>query len=359
MLKVRSLKFTGDRWLLILPLVLSIFGLFMIFDASAAAASRDFGDRFYYVKHQALWLLFGWMSFTFLSQVSLSWLKKMALPAFLVSLILLVIVLIPGVGREVYGGRRWLSVFGFGLQPSEIVKVTLTLYLATLFEKKKNFWSFIFILGVVLGLILLEPDLGTGVLIAAIAFTIYFVAGAPLQEIGLIFLAGGIIGPLLILLSPYRKQRLLTFLNHSFDAQGASYHVRQILIALGSGGLLGRGLGQSRQKFLFLPEVTTDSIFAIAAEEFGFLGATLLILAFFYLLYRVFKLALAAGDPFSRLVVIGLTASIGLQTLINLGAMVTLVPLTGVPLPFVSYGGSSLLVCLAAMGIIYNISKTV
>jgi len=359
MLKARRTKITGDRQLLILPLALSLFGLFMIFDASSAAAWRDFGDRFYYVKHQALWLLLGWVFFAFFSWVNLFWLKKIALPAFLVSLILLVVVLIPGVGREVYGGRRWLPIMGFGLQPAEIMKITLTLYLATLFEKRKNFWSFVLILGLVLGLVLLEPDLGTGVLVATIAFVVYFLAGAPMKEIGLMALAGAIAGPLLILLSPYRKQRLLTFLDHSFDAQGASYHVRQVLIALGGGGFLGRGLGQSRQKFLFLPEVTTDSIFAIIAEEFGFVGATVVILVLFYLLYRAFRLILKVKDPFSQLLIAGLTASIGLQTLINLGAMVALVPLTGVPLPFISYGGSSLLVCLSAMGIIYNISKNV
>jgi cell division protein FtsW len=351
-----SLK-KGDRWFFFLPLLLSVFGLFMIFDASSAAALADFGDKFYYLKHQAIWVLLGMAFFFFFAFFDFHRLKKLALPLLIISLVFLVMVLIPGLGREIYGGRRWLSLGPVGFQPGELVKLTLTLYLATFLEKKKSFWPFLILVGGILALLMLEPDLGTASIVAASAFCLYFTAETSLKEIAGLALLALLAGPLLVITSAYRRQRLLTFLNASWDPQGASYHVRQILIALGSGGLFGRGLGQSRQKFLFLPEVTTDSIFAIIAEEFGFLGAITLIFAFFLLVFRGLKLAVEIQDPFGRLLAAGITVYLGVQVLVNLGAMVTLIPLTGVPLPFISYGGSSLLVSLAGMGILYNISR--
>jgi cell division protein FtsW len=347
----------GDRLLFFLPLTLSLFGLLAIFNASSLSALRDFNDKFYYLKHQAVWFVLGTGSFIALSLFDYRQLRKLAFPGLLITLFLLLIVLIPGIGREVYGGRRWLNFGFFGFQPAELAKLSLVIYLSTLFEKRREFWPFLSLTGLVLVLLLLEPDLGTASLLGATAFGLYFLAGAPLKEIVTILGLGATLGPLLILFSPYRKARLLTFLNSSFDPSGASYHVRQILIALGSGGLLGRGLGHSRQKFLFLPEVTTDSIFAIIAEEFGFLGASVLVAAFLFLIYRGLKAALKAKDKFGQLLASGIIIYIGLQTMVNLGAMVALIPLTGVPLPFISYGGSSLLISLAGMGIVYNISR--
>jgi cell division protein FtsW len=239
------------------------------------------------------------------------------------------------------------------------MKMSLIIYFANYFEKKIDLIRFGTITGLVLFLVMLEPDLGTAVIITSISLCLYFVAGAPVKHMLKILAVCLVIGPLLILVSPYRKQRLLTFLNSSFDVQGASYHIRQILIALGSGGIFGRGLGQSRQKFLFLPEVTTDSIFAIIAEEFGFIGASILILLFVIMVLRGIRIALLTRDSFLRLLVTGIIFFIGIQALINLGAMVALVPLTGVPLPFISYGGSSLMICLAGMGIVYNVSRKI
>lgn len=358
MQNIRFLKQKGDRWLFFLPFFLSLFGLLMIFEASSVAAGHDFGDHFYYLKHQAVSLVLGVGLFLVFARLNYRWLKTLALPGLLVSLVLLVAVLIPGLGRQVYGGRRWLQVNGFGFQPAELTKLSLVVYLATLLEKRKALFPFLLVVGVIFLLLLLEPDLGTALLILAIAFCLYFVAGASWRRLGFLLLGGLVFAPFLIWFSPYRRQRFLTFIDTSFDAQGASYHLRQVLIALGSGGIFGRGLGQSRQKFMFLPEVTTDSIFAVIAEEFGFLGASLLIFAFLFLLYRGLQVAFLAKDSFAQLLVVGMVATIGFQTIINLGAMVALVPLTGVPLPFISYGGSSLLVCLIGMGIVYNISKS-
>lgn len=358
MLKIKKVFFKeSDRWFFFLPLALSIFGLFMIFDASSVAALADFGDKFYYLKHQSIWLVLGLVLFFFFAFLDYRFLKKIALPFLAVSLLFLLVVLFPGVGRQIYGGRRWLQVGPLGFQPGELIKLSLVIYLAAFFEKKRKLWPFLLIVAVSLVLLLLEPDLGTASVVVATAFCLYFVTGAALKEIAAFVGLGLIIGPLLIWFSPYRRQRLLSFFNSSWDAQGASYHVRQILIALGGGGIFGRGLGQSRQKFLFLPEVTTDSIFAVIAEEFGFWGASALIFAYLFLVFRGIKLAISLNDSFARLLVTGIIFFIGFQTLVNLGAMVALVPLTGVPLPFISYGGSSLLVSLSGMGIIYNISR--
>jgi cell division protein FtsW len=359
MLKLKNLPIKiGDRWFFLFPLILSLFGLFMIFDASSAASLADFGDKFYFLKHQAVWLALGLGLFFFCAFLDYRVLRKIALPFLAVSWLFLLLVLIPGIGREIYGGRRWLQLGPVGgFQPGELVKLSLIIYLATLLEKKKAFVPFLLIAGVTLGLLLLEPDLGTASVVVATAFCLYFSAGASLKEIGGLVGLGLAATPLLIWLSPYRRERLLTFLNASRDTEGASYHVRQVLIALGSGGIFGRGLGQSRQKFLFLPEVTTDSIFAVIAEEFGFLGAFALIFLFFLLVFRGLKLAIGLKDPFAQLLSAGIIFSLGFQVLVNLGAMVSLIPLTGVPLPFISYGGSSLVVSLAGMGLVYNISR--
>jgi len=357
MLRPKTYKLPGDKLLLILPLALSIFGLIVIFGASSVSALRDFNDKFHYLENQSIWLVLGMILFFIFSSIDYKILKKVAFPFFFLSLFCLLLVLIPSLGRQVYGGRRWLQIGFLGFQPAELTKFSMIIYLSTLFEKKREFLPFLVIVGIVLGLLILEPDLGTATIVISTAFAIYFVAGAPPGKI-LTFLSLSLVAvPVLIFLAPYRKQRLLSFLNSSFEANEASYHVKQILIALGSGGILGRGLGQSRQKFLFLPEVTTDSIFAIIGEELGFLGALLLIFTLAFLVYRSFRLALIVKDPFAKLLVTGIAFCIGFQIAVNLGAMVVLVPLTGIPLPFVSYGGSSLLVCLAGMGIIYNISK--
>ncbi|HUW24292.1 MAG TPA: putative lipid II flippase FtsW [Patescibacteria group bacterium] len=358
MLKPRSLSLKiGDRWFFFFALILSIFGLFMIFDASSVTALADFGDKFYYLKHQSIWLVLGLVLFFFFAFLDYRLLKKIALPFLLLSFAFLLAVLIPGIGREIYGGRRWLQIGPLGFQPGELIKLSLVIYLATFFEKKRSFSVFVAVVGLSLALLLLEPDLGTATIIAATAFGLYFIAGAPWKEVLSLGVAIAIVGPILIWFSPYRRQRLLSFLNSSWDAQDASYHIRQVLIALGSGGIFGRGLGQSRQKFLFLPEVTTDSIFAVIAEEFGFLGAGSLVFLFLILVLRGMRLAIYLKDRFAQLLVAGIIFSLGFQAIVNLGAMVALVPLTGVPLPFISYGGSSLLVSLSGMGIVYNISK--
>jgi cell division protein FtsW len=223
-------------------------------------------------------------------------------------------------------------------------------------EKKDKPLPILIVSGLIVFLVMLQPDLGMSVVILTTGFVVYFISGAPLWHLLLLGVVGIVSGLGLVFSSPYRKERFLTFLNPFRDPLGSSYHIRQILIALGSGGLFGLGLGQSRQKYEYIPAVATDSVFAVIAEELGFIGASFLLFVYLFLIFRAFKIAQKAPDQFSQLLVSGVITWIGVQTMINLAAMVALVPLTGMPLPFISYGGSSLLLALIGMGIIVNIS---
>lgn len=346
-----------DWFLIALVLGLTVFGVVMVGNASVVEAYRDFGDKFYYFRLQVYWAIFGLGAFLLTSFFDYKRLRKLAIPLMTFSLISLILVLIPGIGAKTLGARRWLGFGIFRFQPSELVKLSFVLYLASFFSNKRKLLPFLIILAVLVGLIMLEPDLGTAVVLATTGLIVYFVSGAPIWQIGLIGLIGLISGVGLVFFSPYRRERLLTFLNPARDPLGASYHIRQVLIAIGSGGLFGLGLGQSRQKYEYLPEVTTDSIFAVIAEELGFIGAVAVLLVFLILIWKGMRIAKEAPDEFGQLLAVGITAWIGFQALVNLGAMVALIPLTGVPLPFISYGGSSLILSLVGMGILTNISK--
>jgi cell division protein FtsW len=258
------------------------------------------------------------------------------------------------------GARRWINLGFFVLQPAELTKLVLVIYLSAWFSAKEKgrLASFLILMGMVVGLVILEPDLGTAIIIIATAVTLYFFSGAPVTQFLVLipFLGTGVLA--LAVFSPYRFRRLTTFLNPESDPQGASYHIRQAVIALGSGGLFGVGIGQSRQKYEYLPEANTDSIFAIIGEEIGFLGAILLIGLFAFVIWRGFRIAKRVTDPFGRFLALGITVWFGYQVAINIAAMVALIPLTGVPLPLISYGGSSLVMMLASLGILVNISRS-
>jgi len=269
----------------------------------------------------------------------------------------MIMVFVPGVGVKLLGARRWVNFGGLTIQPSEFLKLTLAIYLAKVSARNKKLVSYLLPLVLAIFLIMLQPDLGTAIIVTAIGMTQIFISGVDLIPFFLSVIMGGILGFILIITSDYRRDRLLTFLEQTKDPLGKSYHIRQILIALGSGGFWGVGLGQSRQKYLFLPETATDSIFAIIAEEVGFLGASSLILTFAVFVLRGFKIAKNAPDTFSKILSFGFVSWMGFQFLLNVASMLALVPLTGVPLPFFSYGGSSLTATLIACGILLNISK--
>lgn len=346
-----------DTILLTLAVLVSLFGLLMVYNASVVEGYQLFADKYYFLKQQALWLGFGLAALTAAAFVPLGWVRKLAPFLVVTSVILLILVLIPGLGTQSLGARRWLALGQFQLQPTELAKLSLLIYLAAWLEKRRPLLHFLAILGVFLGLIMLQPDLGTALVLIASAVLVFYVSGAPLFSLLALGVLGGAVGVGLIFSSAYRKERLLTFLNPLRDPLGSSYHIRQALIAIGSGGFWGLGLGESRQKYQFLPQVTTDSIFAVIAEEAGFIGSGFLIFILLLIIWRGMRIARLAPDRFTCLLAAGITSWLAMQTFINLGAMLALLPLTGVPLPFISYGGSSLVVSLAGVGILLNISR--
>lgn len=349
-----------DRWMLIAVVVLSLFGILMVYDSSVAIAIRDFGNQYYYLRDQLKWLGIGFAALTVCTFIDYHYWYKIALPMLLVTLVLLIAVFLPGIGIRALGAHRWINFGFFVLQPAELAKLALVIYLSAWFSGRERgrFTAFALLVSMIVGLVLLEPDLGTSIIIIAIALVLYFSSGAPIVHFAAIVPALGAVLLLLAVVSPYRMARLTTFLHPDRDPLGSSYHIRQALLGLGSGGWFGVGVGQSRQKYEYLPEANTDSIFAIIGEETGFVGGLSVILMFVFTAWRGFRIAKLAGDGFGRLLALGITSWISLQSIINLSAMVALMPLTGVPLPFVSYGGSSLIIMLAAVGIVLNISKT-
>ena len=348
--------------------VIVIFGLIMLSSASSAVAYEKFGDNYWYLKHQIIFgLLPGIAAFFLTARFDYRRWKKYALPLLIASVVLLLLVFIPGLGAGYGSAKSWINIFGMSFQPSELVKLTFLIYLSAWLATKRgerdmrdassSFIPFVVAFGIIAILMAIQPDTGTLSVIAVTSLVVYFSAGAPLLHIGWIAGAGALFFLLLVKIAPYRAARLMTFLHPELDPQGVGYHINQALLAIGSGGFLGLGLGLSRQKFQYLPEVAGDSIFAIIAEELGFIFAAALIVAFIFLAMRGLKIAKEAPDGFGRLLAIGITSWFVFQAFINIGAMAGLLPLTGIPLPFISYGGTALTVCFAATGIMANISK--
>ncbi|OGL82817.1 cell division protein FtsW [Candidatus Uhrbacteria bacterium RIFCSPLOWO2_01_FULL_53_9] len=356
----------------VLGIVLSlvVFGLLMLTSATSAVAFERFGDTYWFMKHQLLYgVLPGLALMAVLSRIPYVFWKRVAGFLLWVSVALLVLVFIPGIGADFGTARSWVEIpgLGFSFQPAEIVKLTFLLYLAAWFENRrekdlkgftKGFIPFLTSLGVVTLLILLQPDVGTVSVIVAIALAVYVAAGAPWTHLLGFGSLGAVLLFFLIKFAPYRAARFTTFLHPELDPQGIGYHVNQALLAVGSGGLFGLGYGQSRQKFQYLPEVASDSIFAVMAEEFGFLISGAFVFVYAVLAYRLGTLAAQARDRFGQYVTVGVLAWIAFQAFVNIGAMLALLPITGIPLPLVSYGGTSMVVLLSALGIVLNISRS-
>ena len=346
-----------DKKLLFLILAFVAFGLIAVADASAPQALNTYGDKFFLFKQQLLWAGIGLVVMFVTSKIKYTFWEKIATPLFLLTMVLLLIVLLPRLGFSALGARRWILVGPLNFQPSEVVKFAICVYFAKLASKAKRALSYFIPLAIIILLIMLQPDLGTTLIVVMIGISQIFVSGMNLW-----YLLGGLTlgvaaGVPLILFSTYRRERLLTFLQVSQDPLGNSYHMKQILLGLGSGGLFGVGLGASRQKYSFLPEAATDSIFAVIAEELGLIGGIVVILLFVYFVIRALKIAGSAPDVFAKTLSTGVAVWIGGQAFLNIASMVSIVPLTGIPLPFISYGGSSLVMILAACGILLNISR--
>lgn len=360
--KARSEKKTlqsPKTMLFVMPIILTTIGLFFIFEASSVSAFRALGDSFYFLKLQSLWFAIGIGVMIFFSLFDHRRLYYLSFPALLATIVLLILVLIPGFGHTVAGARRWIDIGPIKIQPTELTKFSVILYLCSwfLYKEKHRFFSFTLLLGFIIGLVMIQPDMGTAIIIFSLFIIIYFISGQKVSHLMLLIPTAAAGFVFLVRISPYRLRRLTSFLNPTADPQGIGYHINQILISLASGGLLGRGFAESRQKYQFLPEAHTDSIFAIIGEEYGFVGAFVLLFLYLILIYNAYRVAKNAPDRFGQLLAGGIFALVALEVIINLGGMVGLMPLTGVPLPFISYGGSSLLVFFALMGILINIAK--
>lgn len=352
--------------LIFILFILVTFGLVMISSASVVSSRTEFGDSYYYLKRQiVLGLIPGLVGFFLMQKIHYNTLRKWSFVFLISNLVLLLLVFIPAISSEYNGARSWIEIGSISFQPSEIVKLTFILYLASWFSTHQNeikdfhqvFLPFAMMLGVLSFLLLLQPDVGTLGLILIPGIIMYFLAGGSLKYIFLVLMAaiGGLLA--LIKIAPYRMERLLVFLDPKIDPLGIGYQINQALLAVGSGGVFGLGLGHSRQKFNYLPEVQGDSIFAIIAEELGLIGALFLIGMILWFMVECLKIARNAPNKFSQFVVYGITSWIMMQSLINIGANLSLLPLTGIPLPFISQGGTALAIELTAMGIVVNMSR--
>lgn len=345
--------------------VLLGIGVVMVYSASAVKSLATYGDSQYFLKRQLLWALLGLFAMTVTMNIDYWHLRKLSKIGLIGSLVLLVLVIIPGVGHEVNGAVRWLLIGPFQLQPSELMKMALVLYLADALanskDRVKSFFRglvpYLALIAVVFALIMKEPDLGTALVTAGTAVVVLFISGARLGH--LLGLAGASLPVLLYLIfsEDYRRRRILSFLNPWADRLNTGYHIIQSLYAIGSGGIFGLGLGKSRQKFFYLPEQHTDFIFAILGEELGFIGCVIVLGLFFLFIWRGYRIAINAPDTFSSLLAAGLTTLIAIQALMNIAVVTASIPITGVPLPFISYGGSSLTFSLVGIGVLLNISK--
>jgi len=356
-----------DIIIFIVTLALLGIGIIMVFSSSSVMAFHEEGDAYFYLKRQALWAGMGLIALLILMNIDYRTWKKFSILAIVGVIALLILVLVPGIGVVVGGARRWIGVGAFRIQPSEFAKMGLILflssYLSSIGDKVRTFkWGIIppiLVTGIICLLILKEPDLGTVMALAGISFIMIFMSGCNIFHMVYLGLLSIPAIAYLIWAEPYRMRRFFAFLDPWADPLDSGFHIIQSLLALGSGGIFGLGLGMSRQKFHYLPEQHTDFIFAILGEELGFIGAFGVVLLYIVFAWRGYRIAMNCKDRFGSLMAAGITTMIVLQAIINLGVVSGLLPVTGITLPLISSGGSSLLPMLASIGILLNISKTV
>lgn len=353
-----------DKALLIDIIILSVFGLLYVFSASNVVASYRYDDEFYFFKRQLLFLVIGMIGMYIMTKINIEKIKKYTSYIFYVFLGLLIIVLIPGIGLVRGGARSWIGVGIFSIQPAEFMKIGLILLLSKYLseyhdelKKFKNFLGILILIGIIFGIILLQPDFGTGLVIVISSFFLLFISGVPLK----FFLILGGLGVLglggLIISEPYRMERILAFLDPWSDPLGSGFQGIQSLFALSPSGIFGLGFNKSMQKHFFLPEPQNDFIFAIIAEELGLVGGIFLILGYLFILIKAIRIASRISDPYKAFLALGLGISIFTQVVINISVVIGLLPITGITLPIVSYGGSSLIITLMSLGLLLNISK--
>lgn len=358
-------KRAPDYWLLLAVIALIGLGIVMVYSSSAIVAQDQFGDGAFFFKRQLLWVVLGTAALAVTQRIHFERLRRLTPLIVLVAFVSLALVLVPGIGRVAGGARRWILLGPTSLQPAEAVKLAMILYLANFLNRRalemdgfrRALVPPLLLTALAFGLMLKQPDMGSALLVGLLTITMLFVGGARLFHlVGL----GVLSAPMLVVAvlgEEYRRRRILAFLDPWRDPQGAGFHIIQSLLALGSGGLFGVGLGHSRQKFFYLPERHTDFIFAILGEELGLAGTVAVLLLFALVAYRGFRIARRAPHRYASLLAGGITAMVVFQAIINIGVTIGVLPITGVPLPLVSFGGSSLLFTMIEVGILLNISQ--
>jgi len=354
-----------DLVIMLMAIALTCFGVVMVYSASSVMAAKRFHDGFFFLKRQGLFALLGFAIMLGTMRINYQFWRKLAAPILLGCIILLVLVLIPGIGGSAGGASRWIRLPGFNLQPAEVAKIALIMYMAYSLDRKQDkikqlgagFVSYMLILVVMLGLLLKQPDMGSALTLAAVAMIMLFAAGTRLVYIISIVLMSMPFIYFLIMNVAYRKRRILAFLDPWQDPQNSGFQIIQSWLALGAGGLFGVGLGEGKQKLFYLPEAHTDFILAVVGEELGFLGVIVIIGMFFLLVQRAMRIAVAAPDTFGRFLALGIAVLFGIEATVNMCVVTGMVPTKGLALPFISYGGSSLLISLFAVGILLNISS--
>jgi cell division protein FtsW len=358
-------KQTVDFTLLFTVIMLVAIGIIMVFSSSSASAYYRMGDSYYYLKRQMLWAVIGFAAMFGLMRIDYHCYEKLSKAMLIGGILFLTTVFIPGLGVTLNGASRWIRIAGMTIQPSEFTKIAVIIYTAATLSRKrdgirsftKGVLPFLIIAGIVFGLIVLQPDFSTGVSIVGVVFIMIFVAGANIGHLLGITVPGAVALVALIATSEYRLERWTSFIDPFKDPQNTGYQAIQSLYALGSGGLFGLGLGRSRQKFFYIPLPQNDFIFSIIGEELGFVGGITVVLLFVLLIWRGIMIAVHAPDQFGSLLATGLIAIIALQVMMNIAVVTSSMPVTGIPLPFISAGGSSLVFTLSSIGVLLNISK--
>lgn len=358
-------KSAPDILLITATISLLAVGLIMVYSASTVMAQYNFDDSFFFLKRQLFFACLGVVAMLFMMNVDYWTWRRFTKVIIIVCFVLLLVVLIPGVGLVRGGARSWLGVGAFSIQPSEFMKIAMIFFLAKYLSERHKYVTTIKhglvpTLGLVMiafALIMLQPDLGTGAVMLFTSVVMIFIAGAQIKHFVFLGVMGllGFVG--LIVSAPYRLQRIVSFLDPWQDPLGAGFQIIQSLYAIGPGGFLGLGLGDSRQKYFYLPEPQTDFIFAILSEELGFIGGAFVLMCFAVLLWRGLRIALYAPDLYGTFLATGIIGMIAIQVMINIGVVIGLMPVTGITLPLLSYGGSSLTLMLTSIGVLLNISR--
>ncbi len=352
-------------WLFGAAVILLSAGVVMVYSASAIVAADRFRDPYFFLKKQVFWALLGAGGLWLALRVDYRRLERFVLPTLIVAAALLVVVLIPPIGQAINGTRRWIRLGPVSFQPAELAKLALVLYLAaflarageTLEDFRRGLLPPLLVSGLLAALVLLQPDLGNCVTLVTLTFALLYLAGSPVRHLGWALAPALPLVALAVWVAPYRIRRITAFIDPWSDPRGSGFQIIQSWLAFGNGGLVGQGVGASRQKLFYLPEAHTDFIFAVIGEELGFLGAVAIVLLFTVLVWRGLRVGLRAPEPFGAYLALGITVLIATQTLVNLGVVTGVLPTKGLPLPFISFGGSALVMTMTSTGMLLNISQ--